>query len=515
MSRSGADTAKPDPAENSPSAGSSAAPTGAAVAEPPQAWLAEEFWLTRTPYDPRLGQEPWKARHAAGKALRAALPREAHAEWQPAADRPDPLDIIRATNAGRQEGLIPLRMARMAASPFAFLRGAAAIMALDLARTATTGIPVIISGDAHLHNFGLYATPEGDVVFDLNDFDESVPGPWEWDLKRLVASVSVAGREIGLNGRARRRAVRMCALGYCRNAAHLERLGVLETWSQHFPPERLVAAEQAVLGLKVDPATRAAANAVWREAVDRARQTTHATLLPRVARPDARSAWRFIPDPPVLTEVSSETASHVVDSLVEYAETLTQERRFMLHRYRAVDVAHRVVGVGSVGLRSYLVLLFGNGEADPLFLQVKEATEPASDAYLSPPGIELHQGRRVVTGQRFLQVSTDFMLGWTSVDGRPYYVRQMKNMKGSVPIESLSGRLFEIYAFACGAILARGHARTGDIARIAGYCGRSPVLGRALAEFAEAYADQNAKDHAELVKAIADRRVAASDAEPG
>jgi uncharacterized protein (DUF2252 family) len=259
--------------------------------------------------------------------------------------------------------------------------------------------------------------------------------------------------------------------------------------------------------MKVDPKTKA----IWMKAIEKARRTTNDTLLPKVGQRGSDGAWRFNPAPPVLTRVTHGTVEKIVEALTDYSETLIHERRFMLKQYSVADVAHRVVGVGSVGVRAYLVLLFGNGDSDPLFLQVKEATEPAHAPYLPPlPKMLAHNGRRVVYGQRLLQASTDFMLGWTKIDGRDFYVRQMKNMKGSIPIEWLSGQPFDFYAFACGAILARCHARTGDIAKIAGYCGNSTALDLALADFAEAYANQNARDHRTLVEAIADGRVIAS-----
>ncbi|HEU4391037.1 MAG TPA: DUF2252 domain-containing protein [Blastocatellia bacterium] len=468
--------------------------------------LGDEYWLQLSQYDPGLQQQPWEARRAAGKELRRRLPREVHGEWSPHAGRPDPLEIVLATNEGRQQELIPLRMARMAASPFTFFRGAAAVMASDLAQTPITGLPVVMDGDAHLNNFGLYATPQREVVFDINDFDEVVVGPWEWDLKRLAASVNIAGREHGLNPRERRFAVEAAVRGYCVNADRFQRSGVLEIWYRHFYPEPAMAAARHALVKKIDAKTRE----VWGKAIEKAKRTTSETLLPKVAERGAGGAWHFKLDPPVLTEVDSVTTTNVVNSLVEYSESLTRERRFMFKRYHPVDVAHRVVGVGSVGVRAYLVLLFGNGESDPLFLQVKEATEPAHLKYARPVGEE-HHGWRVVTGQRVLQASTDFMLGWTTIDGRDFYVRQMKNMKGSIPIEMLSRKSFALYGFACGATLARGHARTGDIAKIAGYCGRSAALGSALADFAEAYADQNARDHAALVDAISEGRIQASN----
>ncbi len=392
---------------------------------------------------------PWQKRHADGKDLRRTVPRESHAEWIPSKDRPDPLKLIAENNKGRQKDLIPLRMGRMAASPFTFLRGSACVMAADLSTSPISGIPVIIDGDAHLNNFGFYGTPQREVVLDLNDFDEVTIGPWEWDLKRLAASVNVAGRENGLNRR-----------------------------------ERAAAVQRAVEGYRL-------------------MTTDNKALVPKVAEHRQDGSWMFRDDPPVLTRVSASTKAKVIDALNRYSDTLPRERRFMLSRYHVADVAHRVVGVGSVGTRAYLALLFGNGDNDPLFLQVKEAAPPAHGPYVPQlPKEFLHDGKRVVLGQKGLQASNDPMLGYTDIDGRHYYVRQMKNLKASIPVEWLTGASFNFYAWACGALLARAHARVGDTARIAGYCGNSSVLDKALAEWAESYGDQTEQDHAALVDSI-------------
>lgn len=455
----------------------------------------------RVNFDLRSGGEPWEGRRSQGRAFRDRTPRESHATWRAPKNRPDPLDLIAASNAGRQKDLIPLRMGRMAASPFAFLRGSAVVMAWDLSHTPDCGIPVVMDGDAHVNNFGLFGTPQRDVIFDLNDFDETVIGPWEWDLKRLVASVNVAGRENGLNRKERRAAVLRCVEGYRWNANRLQNMGVLDTWYLHAYPGR-----QSPL-VKIDPK----AMAVFKKAVDKALTQTNGTLLTKTAERKVDGAWRLREDPPVLTRIDGATREKVIDALNEYSETLTPERRYMLSRYHIVDVVHRVVGVGSVGTRAYMALLFGNGDTDPLFLQVKEAIVPAHAPYVPKlPETVDHQGKRVVTGQRALQASSDLLLGWTSIDGRPYYVRQMKNMKGAIPLEWLAGETFNFYAWACGAILSRAHARTTDAAMIAGYCGNSAVLDDALATWAEAYGDQTEADHAILVKAIKSGRVKAA-----
>jgi len=436
---------------------------------------------------------PWKDRHAEGKELRIKVPRESLAEWKPGEKRPDPLKLLAESNKGRQAHLVPLRMGRMAASPFAFLRGSACVMASDLSTSPISGIPVVMDGDAHMNNFGMYGTPQQQVVFDLNDFDEATIGPWEWDLKRLVASINVAGRQNGLNRRERATAVRRGVDGYRFNINRLESMGVLDVWYLHAYPGR----DNPIA--KIDPKSKA----VFAKTLAKALQTNNRTLLPKIANRGSNGKWTFRNDPPVLTTLPTEAKKKVIEVLNRYALTLSPERRMMLGRYHVEDVAHRVVGVGSVGTMAYLVLLFGVGDNDPLFLQVKESVAPAAAPYLPPLSDEFrHQGKRVVIGQRALQASSDPMLGYTTWDGRDYMVRQMKNLKASVPVEFLTGVSFNFYAWACGAILARAHARTGDPAHIAGYCGNSTVLDDALALWAESYGNQTEADHTALLAAI-------------
>jgi uncharacterized protein (DUF2252 family) len=433
-----------------------------------------------------------EALHGQGNAMRERVPREAHGDWKPALNREDILSIIKKSNAGRQEHLIPLRMQRMAASPFAFLRGAATVMAYDLSDTPTMGCNVVLAGDAHISNFGIYGTAQRELVFDINDFDEALIGPWEWDLKRLTASVNVAGRENGLTARERRTAVMQAVQGYQENMARLESMGTLDIWYLHAYPGRANILRKAP----------AKAVAIIRKVMDKAVHSDNHELLKKIADKDAKGGWHFHEDPPILTRVSPAMTKKLIAALEDYSLTLSSERRYMLSRYRVADVAHRVVGVGSVGTRAYLILLLGKNDDDPLFLQVKEATSPAHAPYLpSRQAVFSHEGQRVVIGQRALQASSDVMLGWTSMDGRPYYVRQMKNLKASVPIEWMTGEAFEFYCWGCGALLARAHARTSDAAIISGYCGRSNVLRTSLAEWAEAYGDQTQIDHARLAAA--------------
>ena len=467
-----------------------------------------EFWQTTAPFDPVRALDSSETRYEQGQALREQTPRESHATWTPAADRADPVATVLASNVGREESLIPLRMGRMAESPFAFLRGACAVMAGDLARTPISGPQVVIDGDAHINNFGLYGTPQRDVVIDINDFDEATIGPWEWDLKRLVASVNVAGRENGLDAEERRSAVMRCVRGYSGNAQRLTKLGVLETWSlfAYAELERNEAVPKSEGGIQIGNKFRA----VLKKVLTKAQRTHSEALLAKVARRQADGGWRFVADPPILTSLDEATRQKVIASLAEYAETLPAEYRFMLHRYSVADVCHRVVGIGSVGTRAYLVLLFGNGDDDPLFLQVKEAVAPAHAPYL--PSVVLrvnHEGRRVIGTQRLLQSLGDPLLGYTTIDGQHYFVRQMKNLKASMPIEFLTGEPFEFWGLVCGTLLARAHARTGDIAKIAGYIGKSDAFATALADFAEAYGDQTERDHAALVEAVRSGRVEA------
>jgi uncharacterized protein (DUF2252 family) len=440
-------------------------------------------------FDLRTPLETIEELNARGLAMRDRVPREAHGQWKPDDKREDILTILKKNNAGRQENLVPLRMQRMAASPFAFLRGAACVMAYDLANTPTMGCDVILAGDAHINNFGIYGSPQRDLVFDINDFDETLIGPWEWDLKRLTASVNVAGRENGLTARERRRAVMEAVAGYQENMQRLQSMGTLDIWYLHAYPGRSSV-------LRKVPAK---AQAITQKVMEKALNSDNHTLLKKIADKDAKGRWSFREDPPVLTRVSSALKDKLITALEDYSLTLSRERRYMLSRYRVADIAHRIVGVGSVGTRAYLVLLMGKNDDDPLFLQIKEALPPAHAPYLPlRRAVFDHEGERVVIGQRALQAATDVMLGWTEMDGRPYYVRQMKNLKASVPIEWMSGDAFDFYGWACGAILARAHARTSEGAIIAGYCGRSKVLRESLADWAEAYGNQNQIDYSSL-----------------
>ncbi|MEE7489816.1 DUF2252 domain-containing protein [Methylobacterium oryzae CBMB20] len=456
--------------------------------------------------DLRAGVEAWDKRRRAGKRLRAEVPHVSQSALDSDPDRPDPIALIEAAHRGRQPHLIPLRVARMATSPFAFLRGAAHVMAWDLSRGPRSGIDVVMNGDAHTDNFGLFGTPQRDIVLDLNDFDEVTIGPWEWDLKRLAAGLAIATEDAGAPASERRAAVMEAVCGYQQTMRRLAPQGSLDVWYQ-----TTRADAPHIAGLQMD----AEARAVVRRAVDKARRRNNRSLLAQVAERRTDGSWQLQTDPPILTPVDEATREGVVTGLERYAETLPRERRFMLDRYHMVDVAHRVVGVGSVGTRAYLALLFGNSDADALFLQVKEAVRPAHAPYL--PGVPApfsgHEGERVIYGQRLLQAVGDPLLGWTSIAGRPFYVRQMKNLKGAIPLARMSGAPLLTFSYAYGALLARAHARTGDAAAIAGYCGsgKHQDLRGAIADWAAAYAERNAADFALFRAAIASGRLTAAD----
>lgn len=452
-------------------------------------------------YKPELRQplEPVAARLRMGQALRASCPRESHAGWSAPAKRPDPLDLLAISNRGRQSKLVPLRMGRMASSAFAYLRGSACVMAWDLAQLPDTGLNVIIDGDAHIDNFGLFGTPEGEVVFDMNDFDETMVGPWIWDLKRLCASVNVAGRDNGFSRRERHATVMACAAGYRRSILRLAGMSTLAVWYQHSLADHFAA----------EFGGDAKVRAIIQKAEGKARLQENHRLFEKVIDRSGKQP-RFRDDQPLLARADDDTREQLIEALYGYTDTVSRERAYMLRRYRVIDAAHRVVGVGSVGTRAWLVLLLGNNPDDPLFLQVKEAVKPAAAPYAPPPPKDFqHHGRRVAHGQRLLQATGDPLLGWTSMDGRPYYVRQMRNMKGGIPTDWLAPGPLAFFSGGFAALLARGHARTGDAAVIAGYCGNSKVLDEALADWAEDYGSQIESDFQQLRTAISEGRVKA------
>jgi uncharacterized protein (DUF2252 family) len=451
-------------------------------------------------------------RAAAGKAARERAPRSSHGDWEPAADRPDPVEVLERQAADRVPELVPLRYGRMLVSPFTFYRGAAAIMAADLAATPSSGLWVQACGDAHLSNFGAYAAPDRDLVVDINDFDETLPGPWEWDLKRLVASLEIAGRDRNF-GDAQRQAVVLTATRAYREAMHrLAALGNLEVWYQRVDAAQLRQTFEAdVSKAELKRFDRNVAKARRKDRMRAFSKLTH--------RVDGE--LRIASDPPVLVPLEElfegevrERAEASIEALVDdYRATLPHDRRHLLDGYRYVDVARKVVGVGSVGTRAWVVLFVGRDERDPLFLQVKEAQPSVLEPFTAPTEFQ-HQGQRVVEGQRLTQATSGILLGWLSAEGpdgkeRDFYVRQLWDQKGSAVVETMSPRVLTIYAEICGSLLARAHARSGDRIAIAAYLGKGDKLDRAMVAFARAYADQNELDYAALIAAVEDGRVVA------
>ncbi|MGW2772769.1 DUF2252 domain-containing protein [Streptomyces olivaceoviridis] len=435
-----------------------------------------------------------------GKALRAGVPRSAHRTLDLDAARPDAVSAVAESNAGRLAELTPLRVGRMAATPFAFLRGSAALMAYDLARTPTTRIATQICGDAHAANFGLYGDARGDLVIDLNDFDETAHGPWEWDLKRLVASLVLAGREAGADEDTCRAAARDAAGAYRRTMRLLAKLPALDAWNA-IADEELVSHTDAhdLLG-------------TLQRVSEKARANTSGRFAAKSTEPVPDGGRRFVPAPPVLRRVPDAEAAAVAASLESYVDTLGEDRHPLLARHAVHDVAFRVVGTGSVGTRSYVVLLLDH-RGEPLVLQVKEARPSALVPHLVTAGFEApavpHEGRRVVLGQKRMQVVSDTLLGWTTVEGRPYQVRQFRNRKGSVDPAALAADQIDDYGRMTGALLARAHSHSADPRLIAGYCGKNEELDEAMAAFAVAYADRTEADHAELVAGIRAGRIEA------
>jgi uncharacterized protein (DUF2252 family) len=433
-----------------------------------------------------------------GKALRAQTPRASHAGWQPPADRRDPIDILEESNQGRVPDLIPIRYGRMLQSPFAFLRGSAAVMAADLAGTPASGIRVQACGDCHLSNFGLFATPERNLVFDINDFDETLPAPWEWDVKRLAASFVVVGRENKLPDRDGEAVVRVLSSSYRAHLREYAEMRVIDAWYARIDEKALIAT-----------APDAAARRRRQRIAAKARASVADYLFPKISGV-VDGQRRIVDQPPLLFHAAwqEHDLERVQGALSEYHDSLPAERRRLFERYRLVDYAFKVVGVGSVGTRC-LVLLFLAGENDPLLLQVKEAGPSVLEPYAGKGRYE-HQGQRIVVGQRLMQSASDMFLGWaTYLDGAHCYIRQLRDMKFSVPLVNLDAQRLANYAALCGWALARAHAKGGDAAMLSGYLGRADVFDQALGKFALDYADQTERDHAELVKAVKSGRVQA------
>ncbi|MFF9013269.1 DUF2252 domain-containing protein [Streptomyces sp. NPDC014870] len=438
-----------------------------------------------------------------GKALRTRVPRTIHDTLVLAADRPDAVRAVEDSSRDRVPELAPIRVGRMAASPFAFLRGSAGLMAHDLAGSPVTGVAAQICGDAHAANFGLYGDARGGLVIDLNDFDETVVGPWEWDLKRLATSLVLAGREAGASEDTCRAAAFDTVGAYRRTMRLLAKLPALDAWNA-IADEELVSHTDArdLLGTLERVSAKARNNTSARFA---ARSTESVTDADGGGR-------RFVEALPVLRRVPDAEAAAVAAALGPYLDTVSEDRLPLLARYAVHDVAFRVVGTGSVGTRSYVVLLLDHrGEA--LVLQVKEARPSALLPHLPAVGFAVpdagHEGRRVVLGQKRMQVVSDILLGWTTVEGRPFQVRQFRNRKGSVDPAALTPDQVDDYGRMTGALLARAHAHSADPRLIAGYCGKSEEFDEAVACFAVAYADRTTADHTDLLTAVRNGRIAA------
>ncbi|GGY41311.1 DUF2252 domain-containing protein [Streptomyces omiyaensis] len=451
-------------------------------------------------------------RAALGKEARRRAPRSGHAVYEPSPDRPDPLKILEAQSATRVPELVPLRYGRMTESPFRFYRGAAAIMASDLAATPRSGFTAQLCGDAHLLNFRLLASPERRLMFDINDFDETLPGPWEWDVKRLSASFVIAARANGFDDAERDRIVRHTVRSYREAMIGFAAMRTIDVWYAKIDEDRLesLAADRLHEGGRKSLA-RALGKARGRDSLQAFDKLTETVG----GRPVIAA------DPPLLVPVGDllpDVERHALErrfrSLVKrYGSTLASDRRTLLSDYRLADVARKVVGVGSVGTRCWIFLLLGRDDRDPLFLQAKEADTSVLAAHVGASAYR-NQGERVVSGQRLMQAASDIFLGWERVDGidgrkRDFYVRQLRDWKGIALPETMSPRRMRAFGELCGVTLARAHARSGDRIAIAAYLGGGDSFDRALATFAEAYADQNERDHRALVDSVAAGRLPA------
>ncbi|HET7121969.1 MAG TPA: DUF2252 domain-containing protein [Solirubrobacterales bacterium] len=438
---------------------------------------------------------------AAGKAARKSVPRSRHGEWEQSSR--DPVAILSAQDRSRVQELVPIRYERMLASPFAFYRGGAAVMAADLAQMPSSGLEAQLCGDAHLSNFGVFAAPDRRLVFDCNDFDETCRGPFEWDVKRLAASVAIAGRERGFSAAERRRAVRRGVAAYREAMRGFAAMRTIDVWYSRVDVEsRLRELSAHVDERRLRGVERNLAKARAKDSMRALRKLTR----------EVDGEPRIISEPPLITPLEDLTnaadASAQLDAVLDvYRDSLSDDRRHLASSYRFVHAARKVVGVGSVGTRAWIVLLLGRDASDPLFLQAKEAQSSVFEEHLGASPYE-HHGRRVVEGQRLMQAASDIFLGWVTVQGideehRSFYVRQLWDGKGSAEVERMAPRELGVYASLCGGTLARAHARSGDRIGIAAYLGRGEAFDRAMDEFAEAYADQNESDYERVALARA------------
>jgi uncharacterized protein (DUF2252 family) len=453
-------------------------------------------------------------RAAAGKAARSRVPRESHAAFDPPASRPDPISLLERQGQARVPELLPVRYGRMLASPFAYFRGAALPMASDLATTPTTGLEVQACGDAHLSNFGIFASPERRLVFDINDFDETLPGPWEWDVKRLVASMEVAARDNGFSDKERRRISVATGASYRQNMRHLAGLGNLDVWYAHADVEDLQRAISARMSARQ--------RKLVRKGIAKARSRDNLQAFSKLTEVEDGRV-RIAADPPLVVPVTdlypdeaaqTEMLDMLTRLVTQYRRSLLPSSRDLLNQFRFVDMARKVVGVGSVGTRCWIILMLGRDHTDPLFLQVKEAEESVLCAYVGHRSAYATEGERVVMGQRVIQQASDIFLGWQRAQGfdgkqHDFYVRQLRDGKFSLDIGTMVPSGMQMYGELCGATLARAHARTGDRIALASYLGKAPAFENAVADFASAYADQNERDYAALAAAEASGKIAA------
>ena len=478
--------------------------SGVASEVPPQGGPQPRAW----PHvDEGVGNREAQVRR--GKAARSIAPRAGQGEWQPGIGRADPVTILMNQASSRVQALVPLRNARMLASPFAFFRGSAAIMAADLAHTPRSGINAQLCGDAHLSNIGGYAAPDRELVFDLNDFDETLPGPWEWDAKRLLASLAIAGRESGFSDRERAAVVRSGAAAYRKAMREFAAMGSLQVYYSRMT----VADVRAGWGGEVDKKTTRA----FERNVEKSMTKDSVRAAAKLTRGKGGSP-RIASDPPLVVPVSELLGPHdaqafaevVEQTLRSYRSSLSTGRRHLLERYRFVDAARKVVGVGSVGTRAWVVLMLGIVDDEPLMLQLKEASPSVLADFAGRSRYE-NQGQRVVVGQQTLQSASDVFLGWTRIAGvdgvaRDFYIRQLWDWKMSFDVGGQSPSTMRIYAQLCGWILARAHAASGDRVAIAAYLGQGDAFDVAMADFAEAYADQNDRDYHRFVNGAREHR---------
>jgi uncharacterized protein (DUF2252 family) len=451
-------------------------------------------------------------RAARGKAARAEVPRRAHGDWEPSPERPDPIEVLEAQAETRVPELVPIRYGRMLVSPFTFYRGAAAIMAADLAPGPRSGLHAQLCGDAHLLNFGVYAAPDRRLVFSLNDFDETLPGPFEWDVKRLAASFAVAGRDRNLDPKVRARINTTVGRSYREAIRQFASMGNMDLWYSRMDVDQLVR--------DLDSRLTSGGRKRVQKGIARAQTKDSLKAFAKLTRV-VDGQPRIVNDPPLIVPVEDLVQAESEDVIHEafrvfirkYRRTLPADRRRLIERFRYADAARKVVGVGSVGTRAWIVLMLGRDEADPLFIQAKEAQPSVLEPYVVKTEYA-SQGQRVVEGQRLMQAASDILLGWLRTEGldgveRDFYVRQLWDAKGSVSVEEMVPTGFVEYARICAWMLAKAHARSGDAVAIAAYLGTSDVFDRALAEFAERYADQNERDYDALRQAVDSRRVIA------